>query len=170
MKTCQCPQPVVGSAIFDRTGQYRYLLSRVWNKAGLCVLFVMLNPSTANADADDPTIRRCMGFASSWEMGAFVVANLYAFRATQPAVLFQAADPVGPDNDLHLEQAMKRADRVVLAWGNHGLRDERATEVLGIIKSLNIKPMCLGLTNAGQPRHPLYLPGNASLQSAADLL
>jgi hypothetical protein len=121
------------------------------------VLFVMLNPSTADASRDDPTIRRCVGFAKAWGFGALSVANLFALRSTDPSVLLSAQDPVGPDNDAMILELARKASLVVAAWGAHKVAARRAAAV----QSLLPKAVCLGLTSSGQPRHPLYAPGNA---------
>lgn len=143
---------VLGSALFDATGRYRYRLDRRWGP-GPRVAFVMLNPSTANAARDDPTIRRCVGFARAWGFGSLEVVNLFAFRATEPRELTRAADPVGPENDRHVARACARADLIVVAWGGAALA--RAREPL---THLRRKPVyCLGRTRAGAPQHPLYL-------------
>ena len=117
----------------------------------------MLNPSTADEQRDDPTIRRCIGFARDWGYGGLEVVNLFAFRATDPRELRHAADPVGPQNDHHLALAARRATLVVAAWGANAdaRRARRAMQVLsGQRRSL----AHLGFTRSRQPRHPLYLP------------
>jgi len=92
-------------AIFDITGTHRYLLWRDWDNSLPTVAFVMLNPSTADAERMDPNIRRCLGFARSWGYGRMIIGNLYAYRATDPRVLTRADDPVGPDNERYLRLA-----------------------------------------------------------------
>jgi hypothetical protein len=101
------PEP--SGATFDPTGAYRYALWRVWDGNRPPLVFVMLNPSIADAERDDPTIRRCLGFACAWGYGALTVVNLFALRATCPHTLRRAADPVGPDNDEHLRAALAGA-------------------------------------------------------------
>ncbi len=148
--------PPRSSARFDRTRRYRYSLSRRWGEGAERVVFVMLNPSTADECADDPTIRRCIGFARAWGFETLEVVNLYAFRATRPAELFAAADPVGPRNDCFLRAAAREAALVVAAWGLHGARAGRDSEVLEILRRRG--PVhCLGTTQRGQPRHPLFV-------------
>ena len=117
------PRPALTGAAFSPCGRYRWHLARTWDADGSRVAFVALNPSTADATHDDPTIRRCIGFARRWGAGGVDVVNLYAFRATKPRDLFAADDPVGPDNDAWIDAVVARADRVVLAWGHHGARD-----------------------------------------------
>jgi hypothetical protein len=143
-------------ACFSRCGTYRYALWRRW-AAGPQVLFVMLNPSTADKQRDDPTIRRCIGFAARWGYGAVAVGNLFAFRTPSPDVLRQAAHPVGRANDRWLERLAAESSRLIAAWGNDGAllgRDAQVRELLGPLYAL-------ALTRRGQPRHPLYLPGRA---------
>jgi hypothetical protein len=144
-----------GGALFDPGGRYRYRLWRRW-AAGRTVAFVMLNPSTADADRDDPTIRRCAGFARAWGFGGMTVVNLFALRATDPARLRRARDPVGRDNDRHIAAAAADASMVLVAWGVHGALDGRDRTVLALLAGR--QPRCLGVTRGGHPRHPLYLP------------
>lgn len=147
-------------AIFDRTGRYRYCLWREWDATLPVVAFVLLNPSTADASRDDPTIRRCLGFARTWGFGRLEVVNLFALRATDPSALRQAADPVGPRNDEHLRRTVRAADRVVAAWGNGGRLHGRGDQVMRWLD----RPMVLGWTKARQPRHPLYLRREVEVQ------
>lgn len=144
-------------AVFDASRRYRYHLWRRWAERGPLVAFVMLNPSTADARHDDPTIRRCSGFARAWGFAAMTVVNLFALRATDPARLRRARDPVGGGNDGHILAAAGTCDGLVLAWGNCGGLRGRDRAVLALLAGH--RPDCLGLTRAGQPRHPLYLPG-----------
>ncbi|MDX2097143.1 MAG: DUF1643 domain-containing protein [Leptolyngbyaceae cyanobacterium bins.59] len=152
------------SAEFDETGTYRYSLHRQWNLEAPDLGFIMLNPSTADADRDDPTIRRCIQFAESWGYGSLEVVNLFAYRATHPKVLLQAPDPVGPENDRYLLQMIDRTQTVIVAWGNRGVFQNRSQDVLTLLKTLEKKASdslyCLGLTRARQPRHPLYIKRN----------
>ena len=124
-------------------------------------MFIGLNPSTANETADDPTIRRCIAFARSWGHGALCMANLFAYRATQPADLRAQDDPVGPENDAYLQKLAAEAGVVVAAWGVHGTHRGRHNVVRTMLPTLHY----LRLTKDGHPGHPLYLP--ASLRPAA---
>lgn len=138
---------------------YRYTLTRGrWLGEGT-VLFVMLNPSTADEHQDDPTIRRCVGFAQTWGYARLNVANLYALRATDPRDLFRHDDPVGPGNDLAVIQHARNADAIVVAWGaTQHPQPARADHVLDLLDAAHGRVWCLGLTPAtGQPRHPLYV-------------
>jgi hypothetical protein len=144
-------------ACISRCGTYRYALWRRW-AAGPQVLFVMLNPSTADHRDDDPTIRRCIGFAARWGYGAVAVGNLFAFRTPSPQVLRRAPHPVGRANDRWLQRLAAESSRVIAAWGNDGAflgRDAQVRDLLGPLYAL-------ALTQRGQPRHPLYLPGRAT--------
>ena len=147
----------VATATFDATRAFRYRLSRTWDASGPGVAFVMLNPSTADADTLDPTVRRCVGFARTWGFGSLEVVNLFAFRATDPRDLLRAAAPVGAANDRAIVDAVSAADRVVVAWGARGSHRDRAAEVAVLLEAAMVRPMALGTTRHGQPRHPLYL-------------
>lgn len=143
-------------AVLDPTGVYRYSLWRNWNPDAPKITFVMLNPSQADAHQDDPTLRRCIGFAQDWGYGSLEVVNLFAFRATRPQALRTASDPIGPACDRYLLAAAS-VEQIVVAWGNWGrlhLRDRAVLKLLAPHAPIS----CLGLNQAGQPRHPLYVP------------
>lgn len=143
---------------------YRYTLTRgPWLNGEGTVLFVMLNPSTADELWDDPTIRRCIRFAQTWGYARLNVGNLYALRATDPRELFRAEDPVGPRNDLALIELARNADEVIVAWGaTQTPQPERAEHVLDLLEAAFGPVRCLGLTPAtGRPRHPLYVAADA---------
>jgi len=143
-------------AIFSPCRAYRYVLWRIWDSARPWVLFIGLNPSTADEAQDDPTIRRCMGFAKRWGFGGIKVANLFAYRAVCPSKLKQVQDPVGPDNDRWISKLASSAGMVVAAWGNGGTFFSRGEQILSRLQGVH----CLALTRAGQPAHPLYLKAN----------
>lgn len=143
-------------AIFDSTNAYRYTLWRQWDADLARVAFIMLNPSTADAQNDDATIRRCISFARQWGYGALEVVNLFAFRATHPRSLQQASDPIGAECDRYLSVAIAQADTVIVAWGNWGRLHQRDRAVLPLLQSHSTVE-CLGLNRSGQPKHPLYL-------------
>ncbi|HFI2197515.1 TPA: DUF1643 domain-containing protein [Pseudomonas aeruginosa] len=153
------------SAIISECGQYRYLLTR----PGDCLadkgtaVFLMLNPSTADAALDDPTIRRCRNFASAWGCNGIAVVNLYALRATNPADLWKHDDPVGPDNDWRLRAIAREYTDIVCAWGANA-KPERVDAVTSILTAAGGRLWCLGTTKDGHPRHPLYVRGNQALQ------
>lgn len=149
------------SAIIDETGQYRYSLVREWNPDLPRVLFVMLNGSTADANRDDPTLRRCIGFAKAWGYGSLEVVNLFGYRTTFPQELKRAVDPVGPENDRYIMEAVNRAKTIFLAWGTHGKYLRRDSKVIEILKKCGIAAVwCLEKTKDGHPRHPLYVRGD----------
>lgn len=151
------------SAIISDCGKYRYVLRRdpdlLADRAP--ALFVMLNPSKADAEQDDPTIRRCKNFAKLWGCAGLIVVNLYAFRATDPKELWKAEDPVGPENDFHLSNQLFAGD-VVCAWGNNA-REDRVLEFLELANKAGSRLWHLGLTKAGQPRHPLFVRADQPL-------
>jgi hypothetical protein len=151
---------VNGGAVFSPCYRYRYVLTREWDGGTRTVNFIMLNPSTADALTDDPTIRRCIGFARQWGYRTLTVTNLYGLRATDPRELQRAEDPIGPDNHNTLIAQAGMADLVVCAWGSHGFaRGEVVRMELG-----NYAPLHhLGVTKAGAPRHPLYLAASTPL-------
>lgn len=132
---------------------YRYTLWREWIGGDGYAMFVGLNPSTADETQDDPTIRRCIGFAKSWGYAGLCMTNLFAFRATKPEDMKAAADPVGPENDTHLRTLAAEAGVIVAAWGANGTYRGRDAEVQKLLPSLH----CLALTKGGHPGHPLYL-------------
>lgn len=149
------------SAIISDCGLYRYNLSRNWGTGYGTALFIMLNPSTADAENDDPTIRRCIGFARRLGYAGLEVVNLFAFRATNPAMMKASTDPVGPDNRKHVIEAAERAGVIIAAWGANGKQNGQDDEVLGWLSN---KPVsALGLTKDGIPRHPLYLRSDSEL-------
>jgi hypothetical protein len=158
-----------GTAIISACGKYRYKLTRGQSDART-MHWIMLNPSTADALEDDPTIRRCVGFARHWGFDAISVHNLFAVRATSPYDMKQANDPVGPDNHDYIVAMCDRAstlrEPVVCGWGNHGSYMDQANTVLGWL-DVSIHPkyvLHFGKTIADQPLHPLYLPSDTPLQ------
>lgn len=151
-------------AVFDRSRRYRYLLTRTWDARRLPVVWVMLNPSAADAFTDDPTIRRCVRFAARLGAGGIIVVNLFAYRAADPAVLSRAADPVGELNDEYLREAAQPGGRLIIgAWGMHGGLRGRAAAVTRMLAAQGAQLHCLGTTSQGHPRHPLYLPASTPL-------
>lgn len=147
-----------------RKGGYRYVLHRdmhrdMWRDNDRRVCFIMLNPSTADAQEDDHTIRRCMGFATTWGYGRLTVVNLFARRATRPRALKLLPNPVGDLNDDVIVVHSSTADLVVCAWGNHGSLHGRGADVVALLRRRGIALHHLGLTKAGEPRHPLRLSG-----------
>ncbi len=145
------------SAILSPCQRYRYELWRRWSDAPACV-FIGLNPSTADASRDDPTIRKCVGFAQRWGYGALCMLNLFAFRATVPGDMLAAVDPIGPENNATLARVAGMAPLVIAAWGNHGRHLDRDRRVMDMFPSLH----CLRVNQNGSPVHPLYQPGDAT--------
>lgn len=145
-------------AEFSPCLDYRYLLWRRWTQDEHAdqVMFIGLNPSTADETEDDPTIRRCIGFAKSWDYSGLLMMNAFAFRATNPKVMMAADAPVGPGNDEALSYQRTQVGMIVAAWGNHCSK-ERQLEVLRV---LNQPVFCLGRNLSGAPKHPLYVKGD----------
>lgn len=152
------------SAIISPCGTYRYLLTRPGDLHADkgTALFLMLNPSTADATEDDPTIRRCRNFARAWGCNGLAVANLYALRATDPTELWKHPDPIGPDNDWRLRAIAEEYTDIVCAWGANA-RAERVAAVANILTAAGGRLWCLGTTKDGHPRHPLYVRGDQPL-------
>ena len=145
-------------------GQYRYSLRRVWSPDVMRALFIMLNPSTADAEVDDPTVRRCIGFARRWGLGGIEVRNLFAYRSAEPSALFDVHDPVGPGNTSFPTDGVRL---IVAAWGaagSHPVVRARARDVLRMLSGRDCGVFCLGLTRAGHPKHPLYVRGDTMQQ------
>lgn len=154
------------SAVLSACRRYRFELRRevlldappkTWG-AGAAV-FVMLNPSTADENLDDPTIRRCLGFARTWSCDRLVVANLYAYRATKPSDLWRAEDPVGLGNNDHLINLAMHHREIICAWGSNA-GPGRVFEVASLLRLAGARLWCLGTTKDGAPRHPLYVRGD----------
>ena len=150
-------------ATISDCGNFRYRLERRWGGGSDCV-FVMLNPSTADASEDDPTVRRCIGFARREGCGSLTVVNLFSLRSTDPAALLTHGIKNGPESNRHIREAVEAArGPVICAWGAHKATVGRDSTVLDLIRSAGHTPLCLGRTKAGAPRHPLYLRSNAPL-------
>lgn len=161
------------AVISDDDGVYRYELTRRWAE-GPVACWVMLNPSTADADIDDPTIRRCIGFTQSWEeggrgleFGGLRVVNLFAFRATKPRKLRSVVDPIGPLNWRYVADAIEdpTTNLVVVAWGSSAPpRCPTVSDVVLAASRAGHRTRCLGTTKAGYPRHPLYVRADQPLE------
>lgn len=163
------PAPVAADAVLSPCGRYRYLLTRYWEPSRPSVGFVMLNPSSADHTVDDPTVRRCIGFARGWGFGGLRVANLFALRATDPTGLFEAVaagtDPVGPENAAHL-QSLADEHTVVLAWGANAAAVDGSSypsRVAGELAAAGAALLCFGHCRDGAPRHPLYVAVGTTL-------
>ena len=152
----------ISKADFSLCKKYRYSLKRVWDEEKKKVLFICLNPSTATETQDDPTIRRCVGFAKDWGYGGLYITNLFAFRATDPKNMKKETFPVGRDNNDWILELHERCDLTIAAWGTHGRFLRRDRIVLDLLRSgpalLDSSPVhCLAITKNGLPKHPLYL-------------
>ena len=146
-------------AAFSKCRRWRYLLWRRWGE-GPVANFLMLNPSTADELTLDPSCTRARNYARRWGFGSVLVTNLFGWRATDPAEMKAARDPVGRGNDAAILRAAREADLVVCAWGNHGAHAGRGAEVERLLRSSRVKLFSLRRNAGGQPAHPLYLPGS----------
>lgn len=157
------PDDIGGRAVFSGDGLYRYVLWRWWGQGfgepESYAVFVGLNPSTADAKHDDPTVARCWRMTREWGLGAFAMLNLYAYRATSPRVLSTFHDPIGPDNDAYIRAVAADAQYVIAAWGAGEAHSERAGAVLDMLLHTGRREVhVLRLTKKKRPHHPLYLP------------
>jgi hypothetical protein len=155
---------VRSSATISPCGKYRYSLRREWGGSAFVLPIIMLNPSTADAAVDDPTIRRCMAFARREGFAGIQVVNLFAFRATSPDDMMAAPDPFGPEGSDYIERALNSSSvtgvPVLAAWGTLGGHRDRAASVICSAKGWGAQLVCLGTTKDGHPRHPLYVRGD----------
>jgi len=151
--------PPSSAAAFSPCRTWRYRLERVWDPVLPRAAFILLNPSTADETLDDPTIRRCIGFAKSWGMGGLVLGNAFALRSTDPYALQTHQDPVGPENNAHLAAIAAEAPDgvVVCGWGFHARLGQRGRAVIELLERAGARPHTLKLTKWGEPGHPLYL-------------
>lgn len=146
------------TAEFSEYRLYRYSLRIVWDPSLPLAAFIGLNPSTADEWQDDPTVRRCRNFAEVWNCGGLLMLNIFAFRATDPAVMKKANEPIGPRNTAAylIEQLAPCAGPHIAAWGKHGIHRDRGEYVKGQVPRLD----CLAVNLDGSPKHPLYLKGD----------
>ena len=144
------------SAIYSPDSRFRYALTRIW-APGPRALFVMLNPSTATELQNDPTVERCERRARAMGFGSFAVANIFAYRATDPKAMRAQPDPIGPQNDAAILDLATQADQIICAWGSHGAHLDRGAAVESLLRATGRPLMHLGLTQAGHPKHPLYI-------------
>lgn len=156
------PDEVISEAVYSQCRQYRYILHRRWEhmQPPKPVMFLMLNPSTATEEADDPTVRKCRYYAMRWGYNHLIVGNLMGYRATHPMLLRGIDDPVGPDNLEHLREAIvKYAPMMICAWGCLPSRLVYAeSRVIDLLRELACQPHALRINVGGSPGHPLYLP------------
>lgn len=157
---------MIKKAFISGCNNYRYALDRIWDDTKPKIMFLMLNPSTADDSNDDPTIRRCIGFAKSWGYGGLHVGNLFAYRSTEPKNLLIAIDPIGEENKHYLNLMAGQCDKVVCAWGNSGivkkLGHKFGTEYKPLKEITNLH--YIDLCNDGTPKHPLYLKSDLELK------
>lgn len=149
---------VTSRAVFSQDERYRYRLDRLWShdpKLG-SVTWIMLNPSTATAEVDDPTVAKCQTYTRRWGYRRLTVVNLFAWRDTSPFGMKRAVDPVGPENDYHIRAACHMADLVMAAWGNDGAHRNRSQEVRKLLALEEVALYCLKINQGGEPAHPLY--------------
>jgi hypothetical protein len=147
-------------ATFSPCEKYRYRLWRTWNDGLPAINFLLLNPSTADHEANDPTVERCQRRAQAWGYGTLIVTNLFAWRDTSPKKMKAAKSPIGIDNNRMILAAAREADFVVCGWGNHGGHLGRGQAVRELLERFEIvaeKLHALRVTKAGHPEHPLFV-------------
>jgi hypothetical protein len=156
------------TALFPNKGQgaiiedaYRYRLWRTWDTDRPSLVWILLNPSIADEDTDDPTLRRLIRFSQTFGYGGLVLVNLFAWRTPDPRLLSTVPDPVGPKNDQFIREAVTQAEQIVVAWGNSGRYLHREQAVLALLSPVPLS--CLDVTGRGSPVHPLYQPSSKSL-------
>ncbi len=147
-------------AMFSDCRTWRYTLFREWDEYLPQILFILLNPSTADAKKDDPTNKRCMKFAKGWGFGSLIFVNLFAVRGSDTEVILESVDPVGPENDEIILAAAGQVDKIVVGWGNLGMYQDRHLEVLELLHD-EFPLWCFGVTQKGCPLHPS--PRNTNL-------
>lgn len=148
-------------AVLSDDEEYRYQLSRTWDENKPVAGFVMVNPSTADATQDDQTITRCVKYANGMGFGKLVVANLFAVRSSDPSIIEEHSNPVGPENDEHLKAVREEAERLFAGWGTPGGKYERAREVTQLLgESL----YSLETTKQGHPCHPSRTPYDITVE------
>lgn len=155
----------LSTAVMDEARTYRYLLTRIWDAGTPPMVWIMLNPSTADHRDDDPTSRRCVSFARREGCGGIAIVNLFALRSTDPRALKDHTDPVGEHNDSFLRHATAGPGPgpVVAAWGVGGVLRDRAQAVTASLTAAGVQLRALGTTSTEQPKHPLYLAAAAPL-------
>jgi hypothetical protein len=158
-------------AKFSECRTWRYALWRMWDWQGYAnnVMFIGLNPSTADERKDDPTIRKCIGFAKRWGYGGIYMLNLFAYRATQPKdMVLTECCPVGPGNDEAFGYYRTHVGLIVAAWGSletrYRPRVSWQTRIATVVRACGCPLYCLGMNQDGEPKHPLYVPYQSQLQ------
>jgi hypothetical protein len=148
-------------ATFSEDRLYRYSLWRIWDEHKPRILFLMLNPSTADETTNDPTVERCQRRAVKWGFGGLYVGNIFAFRSTDPRALYKCVDPIGRNNDYTIGAMIVASELVVCGWGEHGAYLSRGLQVRIVIAQHGKTPFALKVNKSGQPAHPLYIPYSA---------
>lgn len=156
---------IVSDAIFSDCRTYRYVLTREWAEERRLVAFIGLNPSTADETVDDPTVRRCIDFARNWGYSGLYMLNLFGYRATKPADLRTAPEPIGKRNDDHLVRYCLSSQIIVACWGAHGNLLFRSEHVVPMLLSKGLVLHAFGETKKGEPKHPLYLSRGADVST-----
>jgi hypothetical protein len=152
-------QGKLGWAVFSDDEVYRYLLARGDTDANT-LNWILLNPSTATEDINDPTITRCVKYAERWGYDGVFITNIFALRSTDPKQLREAEDPIGAFNDVYIRWCAGRSREIVAGWGSHGKLNGRGGEVARLLRDIKRRPKCLRMTKDGNPSHPLYLKAN----------
>jgi len=142
------------TAIFSEDKQYRYVLTRVWKEPSNPILWIMLNPSTADEYQLDPTLTRCLNFSQDWNFSEMIICNLFSLRSTNPKNLYSHKNPIGPENLKYILEESKRANMIMVGWGNHSNLDINWRN--NLLNSLNKSLYCLGRNKNGNPSYPLY--------------
>lgn len=164
-------------------GKYRYWLTRVWDDQLPRMMWILLNPSIADNRTDDPTVKKCMGFAKGLGYGSIEIVNLFAYIATEPKELLDIINnnkkiegckeltgkkaAIGPYNDQHIKTAAQRAEVIILGWGNNASPFKRCKDVIELLPDKELK--CIEINRSGQPKHPLY-KGFLSIKDKESLL
>jgi len=158
------PKITTGGALFSEDRTYRYRLWRQWGQKSTraSIFFICLNPSIADETRDDPTQRRLRGYASAWGYDGYIMGNIFAYISTDPKALKTVADPIGPENDMHLKTMQERSEMTVVAWGTWGKLLGRDAQVLDLLQRRNV--FCFGVNKDGTPKHPLYLKAHLNPQ------
>ncbi|MEH6667760.1 MAG: DUF1643 domain-containing protein [Psychrobacter sp.] len=153
------------AATISNCNLYRYNITRKWNLEGdNLVSFIGLNPSTADASKDDPTLLRCINFSKSLGFDGMILVNLFAYRSTSPKAMKEFINPIGEENDAYIIDAIMQTNKTILCWGNHGVHKSRDIEIHNLIRTYRELNFCFGKTLSNQPRHPLYLSRNTPLE------
>jgi hypothetical protein len=150
-------QAICSSAEFSECRKYRFTLKRDYGKGKGTLNFILLNPSTATEEFNDPTVGRCEIRTLSSGFSRMIITNIFAFRATDPQVMIREADPVGSANDDAILTCAKEADKVICAWGEYGQLGERGNYVKSLLRQHDIPLTALKINKSGNPAHPLYL-------------